>query len=219
VDMTWPKEAEDILKIWKVNISKRVKIHHEYMKRYKKIHYAFLIPGSAIGALVGAGLFSLISVDSNDDDCKQNIGSVGSKIFLGILSIIGTVLNSISVSVGFNDISQSHKDAIDSYESLIRIINTTLLLPESFRGRPKETLQTIRELYDRCVEQSPRTVDLQDEEAETLLSETSPPTSKRPSDEKDGQEEQLPPKRVSVSNPKELNNAIIYEMARLNQIL
>lgn len=176
--MTWSEKVENILKRWRTSIYNRKLLHIHQMKRYKRLHWSFLIPSSAIGAIVGAGLVSIISVDNSstiqmDGRCVESNPDIGAKIFLALLSITSTILNSVSAAVGFNDIYQNHKDAVDSYDSLDRIIDTTLHLPDSLRGNPLETLQTIRELYDRCVEKAPRSTSDENYELDGFISEES----------------------------------------------
>jgi hypothetical protein len=125
--------------------------HQEQMRVKKKLYYILLIPTIVISCTVSTGLFSLIATN---DSCG-NIADTAVKAVLAILSVTGSVLGGISTGVDFNGKSQSHKDATDSYDSLIHIIDTIVKLPDHLRGNVQSTIQSIRQLYDRCIEAAP----------------------------------------------------------------
>ena len=76
-------------------------------------------------------------------------------IFIGILSLLVGILNTVGTYFSFAKRSEEHRSVYLQYSKLYRFIDIELSLPREERIRPSDLLKVARENYERLSEISP----------------------------------------------------------------
>lgn len=145
-DSGWPSDANLALEAWKKQAGYRLGVHLRMSRLYKRYSNSLQIPGIILSALS----IGLINAFSNDEVFPQTF-----RYILSAINIIGLVLISVQQVANFPALSERHKQAANNFESLCRLLNQMIILPDEFKGDPVATLSDLRLQFDNACRNSP----------------------------------------------------------------
>jgi hypothetical protein len=146
----WTPSIEKILRKWRKQICIRQKGHVDQERRCLRKYQLISLPSIFVSSIVSTAIFSTF------EDCPD--GEVCSKKWIrltsGILNVIGTIFLGINSLYNFQESASKHKSSSDSYNELLRLIDSTLSTPTQFRGDAVAILQHIKSRYDDIIKSS-----------------------------------------------------------------
>mgnify|MGYP003554141236 CR=1 FL=1 len=151
----WTPELEKLFRKWRKQIGKKQQAHKLYCRKYMKRHYIIGVPATLLSAVVSAGVFITFRNCLEGELGCYPIADMIIRLISGIISLFSMVLSALFVFLGYQATAEQHKNAADSYEALLRDIDSTLKMPISFRGDPINTLQRFRDNFDDLAKNSP----------------------------------------------------------------
>jgi len=151
----WTPELDKLLTQWKRSIANRKRGHSELSAIYIRRHYWFGVPTTGLGALMSAGILTTFRNNCDQQDDSRRVADEIVRLFMGMLGVISTILAALQTFLDYSARAERHKSALDSYESLYGTISTLLLIPQSIRGDPVDTLRQIRTQFDNISRISP----------------------------------------------------------------
>lgn len=153
---TWTPDLEKLLRKWTRQLGKRQGAHIKLSIKYSRRHYYIGIPTTMVTTAVSTGILSTFK---NSDDPDTQIIDQYTRLAIGIVGLVGAMLSALQTFMEYQKLSESHKVAADSYETLYRDIDTIIQVPSTVRGDPLELITGIRERYDEIRKKSPQLVD------------------------------------------------------------
>lgn len=143
----WNNEIEDYLK----NIGEKSQIysllHKNSEKKYNKISYQFDIPNIVISTVAGT-----LSISSSS--LFQGMEKEAS-VFIGILSLISSILTTINSYFGFKKRCETHRLVSIQYQKLFLKIDLVLGLKQVERPSLNEFIKFVSDEFNRLAEISP----------------------------------------------------------------
>lgn len=150
----WDSSLEKLLRKWRRQIAKRQSGHTVLSRRCSTLHYILGVPTSILSAVVSTGSFATFR-DCQPGDSQTCQNDEWIRLAIAIVSLLSTIMTALTIFLGYSARYEQHKNASDSYESLIRDIDLILRTPVSSRGDAISTVSTIRDKYDDIVKNSP----------------------------------------------------------------
>jgi hypothetical protein len=121
---------------------------HQRAENMYAIRRTFIdLPVIAVSSVIGFLSVGQNTIWSNE----QNV----SNIFLGVLSLSVSVLNTVGAYFGWAKKTEAHRIAALHYAKLYRFISVEMALPREERTPVPEFLKYCKEQYDRLAETSP----------------------------------------------------------------
>jgi hypothetical protein len=146
----WTPSIEKLLRKWRKQICVRQKGHINEERTCLRKYQLVALPSIMMSSIVSTAIFSTF------EDCPE--GEVCNKKWIrltsGILNMIGAMFLGINSLYNFQDKASKHKSSSDSYNELLRLIDSTLGTPTQFRGDAVAILQHIKSRYDDIIKQS-----------------------------------------------------------------
>ena len=122
-------------------------MHEKAHKHYGVISTRLTIPAIILSTLTGVANFGQGSLETY-------LGP-NAPLFIGVLSIIAAVLNTIAKYVRADEKSETHRSAMVQWDKIHRLITTTLSQPRDRRAEAQRFLHAYRDERNRLTEQSP----------------------------------------------------------------
>jgi hypothetical protein len=140
--------------------------------RYNKRYYILGIPATIFSTVVASGIFGTFrscSVDSKLVNCTT-VGKTVIPIYsqphecvvdeylrlaIGILGVISVILAALMTFMDYGSAREKHKTAADSYDEILRFIDTILKTEVINRGDTAATLQDIQSRFSDVEKHSP----------------------------------------------------------------
>jgi hypothetical protein len=127
---------------------------HQRSENIYAIRRTFIdLPVIALSSLTGffsVGQATIFYANNNPNE-SNNLAN----IFLGIVSLFVSVLNTTGAYFGWAKKSEAHRIAGIHFAKLYRFISVELALPRDQRSSPHDFLKYVKEQYDRLTETSP----------------------------------------------------------------
>lgn len=146
----WTPSIEKLLRKWRKQICVRQKGHINEERLCLRKYQLVSLPSIMMSSIVSTAIFSTF------EDCPE--GEVCNKKWIrltsGILNMIGAMFLGVNSLYNFQDKASKHKASSDSYNELLRLIDSTLGTPTQFRGDAVAILQHIKSRYDDIIKQS-----------------------------------------------------------------
>lgn len=143
----WNSEIDEYLK----NIGEKSQIysllHKNSEKKYNKISYQFDIPNIIISTVAGT-----LSISSSS--LFQGMEKEAS-VFIGILSLISSILTTINSYFGFKKRCETHRLVSIQYQKLFLKIDLVLGLKQEERPSLNELIKFVSDEFNRLAEISP----------------------------------------------------------------
>lgn len=153
----WTPEIDKLLRKWKRQVDHRRRGHSNSSSYYSKLHLLFGLPATCLTVFISTGVLATFQNDCSSTNITTTLGAASEwiRLALALIGLLSAILMGIMTFMNFQESSQEHKIAADSYESLYSNIDSVLSIPKTLRGDPVESLKNIRETYDKIMRESP----------------------------------------------------------------
>ena len=142
--MTIPNSVEELLKRWHKRLRELQFSQYEAARYLKIWHYAIGISAVLISGFVSSQVFTSLKDQLSPDF----------KVFLGLFTLLGTLLTALQTFLKLMDRSEKHKLAGAKAANLRRRIEQ-LIVSGDLNNISQTTLDGIREAYDVVSSESP----------------------------------------------------------------
>lgn len=122
-------------------------MHEKAHKHYSKISTRLMIPAIILSTLTGVANFGQTSLE-------EIVGS-RTPLYIGVLSIVAAIFSTVAKYLRADEKSETHRNAMISWDKLHRMIATALVQPRCRREESQEFLMRYREERNRLSEQVP----------------------------------------------------------------
>lgn len=153
----WTPEIDKLLRKWKRQVDHRRRGHSSSSSYYSKLHLLFGLPATCLTVFISTGVLATFQNDCTCTNTSTVLGAASEwiRLALALIGLLSAILMGVMTFMNFQESSQEHKVAADSYESLYSNIDSILSIPKTLRGDPVESLKNIRETYDKIMKESP----------------------------------------------------------------
>jgi len=142
----WSKKIKKLLQNWRQQIS-----INENQHLYRGSKYKFIYRGFSIFDIISkAGILSILITAITNNHVNLSI-----LILITIMESITATTDSISIYFDFGTLSEKHFTSAREYNSLSKLIDSTLALKPSDRDNPKEFITLIMKKFTKIAENSP----------------------------------------------------------------
>jgi hypothetical protein len=146
----WTPSIEKILRKWRKQICIRQKGHVDQERKCLRKYQLISLPSIFVSSIVSTAIFSTFEDCPEDDVCNKK----WIRLTSGILNVVGTIFLGINSLYNFQEKASKHKSSSDSYNELLRLIDSTLSTHTHFRGDAVAILQHIKSRYDDIIKSS-----------------------------------------------------------------
>jgi hypothetical protein len=153
----WTSELEKLIRVWRRQICVRQKGHKQSERSYSRKYYILGIPTIILSTLISTGTFATFKECSSHSSAsfQTNCPEQWIRLFIGILATISVVLAALMTFLDYGGSTEKHKNAADSYDELVRKIDTILRTQPMLRGDAVATLNEIRTKFDDIAKTGP----------------------------------------------------------------
>ena len=142
----WSDSTEKLLQSWADSSLCFRLLHEEAFRKFKKINMAFNIPVIILSTLTGSTSLASNALFPGMDQAP---------IFIGIVSLLTGIIQTISSYFKYESLATSHYSAFKSYSRLHRDILVELSLPRQSRKPVEDFLKQSITTYNNLVDTSP----------------------------------------------------------------
>jgi len=146
----WTKEQEDFLADWSDIAQCYRWLHDRSYKLYQMRTLGMSIPVIILSTFAGAASVAMGNITGGDPDAQKN-----GQLVIGAVSIFAGIMQTLSGTFGFPQLSEGHRVASISWGKLQRKVAVELKLAPEDRIDSMNFIDMVRQEMDRLIEQSP----------------------------------------------------------------